>query len=119
MIEHRAADPAAPCNLSGMHGLHFGVALIKPLQRRDCEELAVDAEAEERNGRIEETINVECMGILERAVRARERKVSLQKRANITGSGVVNRDLTLSHLEGIYKCPGREQQANAASSPMP
>jgi hypothetical protein len=59
------------------------VTLINVLQRRDCEELTVDAEAEERNGGVEETINVECMGILRRAVRAREREVSLQKRANI------------------------------------
>jgi hypothetical protein len=66
-------------------------------RRSDCEKLAADAEAVERDGRIEEIVGVKCMDILGLAVRMGELQVALHQPANILGSRIVDRDLGLVH----------------------
>ena len=84
-----------------MHGLHLSVAPIERLQRSDCEELTFEAEAEERDGRIDEAVDVKRMHVLGRAVGIRERKVALQQLAYVLGSRVVDRDLALRHERNL------------------
>lgn len=95
MPDHRPADSAASLCQSGVHGLELGVALIKLLQRSDCEKLPVAAEAEQCDGRIEEIVNVKCMDILSRAVRMSELQMALQQPADVLDPRIINRDLGL------------------------
>jgi hypothetical protein len=97
MTDQRAADPAASRRLGGVHGLQLCVAPVKLLQRPDAEELTIAAEAEERDGRVEETADVKCMDVFGRAVRIGEREVALQQLADVLGPRVVNRDLPFRH----------------------
>jgi alkyldihydroxyacetonephosphate synthase len=101
MVDHRSADPASPRRLRRMHGLQLGVVLIKPLQRAHAEDLTVDAEAEERNGRIDEAVNVKRVHVLGRAMRIGEIEVTLQQFANVLGPRVVNRDLASRHFRNL------------------
>ncbi len=66
------------------------MALVKLRQRCYSEELAVEAKAEEHDGRIYETVHVERMNVLGRAVQVGEREVTLQQLADVLGSRVVN-----------------------------
>jgi hypothetical protein len=116
MIDHRAGDPAASHRLGGVHGLQLRVVPVKLLQCPDAEELTVVAEAEERDGRIEETINVKCMDVLGRAVRIGECEVALEQFVNIVGSRVVNRDLALRHGRSIRAAVPRPDRSNRASA---
>ena len=102
MTDHRAADPAASRRLGGVHGLQLCVAPAKLLQRPDTEELTIAAEAEERDGRVEETVDVKCMDVFGRAVRIGEREVALQQFADVLGPRVVNQDLPLRHGRSIH-----------------
>jgi hypothetical protein len=77
------------------------VANIKLLQGRNSEQFAFEAEAEERDGRIVETVHVERLDALRRAARLGERDVALQQFANVFGSRVVNRDLALRHSRNL------------------
>jgi hypothetical protein len=99
MVDHRSADPAPSGGFGGVHGLQFGVVCIERLERADAEEHAVVAEAEERDGGIEESIHVKRMTVLGRAVRVGERQVALEQQADVLGSRVVRRDLTLRRME--------------------
>ena len=62
---------------------------VQLLQRPDSQELTVEAEAEERDGRVEETFDVKCMNVLGRAVRVGEGEMALQQGADIVGPRVV------------------------------
>ncbi len=75
---------------------------VKLLQRADSEERAVPAKAEERDGRIEEAVHVQGMDALGRGVRTGERQVPLQQLANVVGSRVIYRDLTLRHSTTLH-----------------
>ena len=78
MIDHRPADPATSRRLCGVHGLQLRVRPVKLLECSDSEELTVDAEAEERDGRIKETVDVQRVDVRTRGVLAGEREVALQ-----------------------------------------
>jgi hypothetical protein len=97
MLDHRSPDSATSHLLSGVHGLDLCVAPIELLQRSDCEELTFKAEAEERDGRIHEAVDVKSMDVLGRAVRMGEPKVALQQLANVFSSRVIDRDLAVRH----------------------
>lgn len=96
MIEHRAAYSATSRPLGGVHRLQLRVAAIKPFEGGDPEELIVEAEAEERNGRIEKGVHVKGMDVLRRAVRVGECEMALEQRADVIGSRVVQRDLPVA-----------------------
>jgi hypothetical protein len=78
MIDHRSADPPTSRRLGGVHRLQLCVARRKLLQRSDAEQLTVEAEAEQRQSRIEESVDVKCMDVLRRAVRIGEREMVLE-----------------------------------------
>jgi hypothetical protein len=99
VIEHRAADAAAPRSLGGVHGLQLSVVRVKLLERAYPEQLSAPTEAEERDGRVEESVDVQGMNVLRRGVRVGEREVPLQKLANVGGSRVINRDLGPVHAK--------------------
>ena len=101
MIDYRPADPATSRRLGGMHGLQLRVALVKLLQGSDSEELTLEAEAEEGDSRIDKTAQVKGMDVLGRAVQVGERQVTLQQFANVRGSWVLDRDLTLRHSSNV------------------
>src|ERR1022692_2054558 len=73
--------------LGGVHALQLRVTAVQLLQRSDCQELAAPAEAHESDGRIEETVDVQSVHVLGRAVRSGEREVALQQLANVPGAG--------------------------------
>jgi hypothetical protein len=97
MVDQRSPDPAASRRRSGVHGLHLGVVFVELLQRCNSEKNPVEAEAEERDGGVEETIHVECMDILRRTLGVGELQVALQQCPNVRRAWVVNRDLVIRH----------------------
>jgi len=101
VVENRPTDPATSRRLGGVHGLQLRVVPVKLLQRSDSEELAVPPEAEERDDRIEETVNVQGVDVLGRGVRMGEREVAPQQLANVLRSRVVHRDLVLRHSKNL------------------
>jgi hypothetical protein len=94
-----------------MHALELCVAPIEALQCSHSEELTVEAEAEERDGDIEETVDVKGVDVLGRAMRIGEREVALQKLTNVLRSRVVNRDLTFGHTTNLRD---QEREPNRA-----
>ena len=117
MIEDRPADPAASRRLRGVHGLQLRVVRVKLLQRADPEQLTAPAEAEERDRRIQETVDVKRMNVLGRCVRIGEREMALKQRAYVRGARVVNRDLTLRHSRKIRD--QRKASRGGQRSPRP
>ncbi len=101
MIDHRSPDPAPSSCLGGVHAFQLCMALVKLLQRSDAEQMTIEAEAEEGDGRIEEAVAVERVDILGRALRFREREMPIQQLADIVGSRVVDRDLALWHCANL------------------
>ena len=78
MVDQRLPDPSTSCRRSGVHGLHFGVVFVELLQRGNSEKNPVEAEAEERDGGLEQTIHVKCMDIFGRALGVGELQVVLK-----------------------------------------
>src|SRR5262245_65505579 len=101
MREDRPADATATRVLGCVHGLHLRVLRVELLQGADAEEFAVVAEADERDGQVEEALDVERMNVLGWAVRISEREVTLQQAPNVRVTRVVNRDLTVRHGRSI------------------
>jgi hypothetical protein len=99
VVEHRPSDAAASRSLGGVHGLQLSVVRVKLLERADPEQLSAPTEAEERDGRVEEPVEVQGMNVLRRGVRVGELEVPLQKLANVGGSRVINRDLGSVHAK--------------------
>jgi hypothetical protein len=103
VIDHRSADPSTSGRLGGVHRLQLGVVLIESFQRANSEEFCVEAEAEERDGRIEETFDVECVDVLGRAVLVGECQVTLQQLPHVVGARVVDRDLAFWHRRSFSR----------------
>ena len=101
MIDHRSPYPTPSSCFGGMHAFQLCVAVVKLLQGPDAEQVTVEAEAEERDGGIEEAVTVERMDVLGRALRPREREMPLQQFADIVGSRVVYRDLAVWHCGNL------------------
>jgi hypothetical protein len=72
------------------------VSFVVP-QRSDPEELTFDAEAVDRDRRVEEAVEVERTDVLGRCVRPGEREMALQQGADILPPRVVDPDLAFGH----------------------
>lgn len=93
------------------------MAPIELLQRPDREQLTLDPVAEEGDGRIEETVDVERMHVLGWGVQVGEREVALQESTNIAGARVVYRNLSVRHASNLRDAkPGSPQRARWAGS---
>jgi hypothetical protein len=97
VIEHGAADSAPTGCLGDVHRLELPTVIIELLESPDAEQLTVDPDAEERDGRVEETVDLEGVHVLWRAVRVGEGEMALQERTDILSPGVIDRDLEFSH----------------------
>ena len=67
------------------------------LERPDSEQLAVRADAEEGDRRIEEPVEVEGVDVVGRRDGPRKGEVLLEERANVVPPRIVDRDHELAH----------------------
>src|SRR5579871_3634698 len=95
IAHHGRGDALSPHRLHGVHGFHFGVTCVEPLERARGDELTVLAQAEERHRRIDESLDVQRMNVLRRALRVHEGEVPDQQFLHIWRPRIVNGDVLL------------------------
>jgi hypothetical protein len=77
------------------------VAPVEHLERTNTEKFAIESVAEEQDIRVEQTIEVERMNILGRAVFIGEGQVAFEQRTDVGVARVIRRDLALEHSETV------------------
>ena len=92
VVEQGAADPLTAGCLGDVHRLQLAVRRVELLERSEAEQPGVAACAEQRHPRIEQTVEVEGVDVLERAEQCRERQVPFEQTAHVVGAGVVDGD---------------------------
>jgi hypothetical protein len=115
MVKHRAANAQATDMLSGVHRLQLRVLIIEPLERADSDQLLAAADTEEGDGRIEQAIYLERVGILWRAVQTPELQMMLDELPHVIEPWISNRDVELIHRQAILtaRFPPRSMRAPA------
>src|SRR6202034_637069 len=93
VVDHRSADPSTPRRRGRVHRLDLGVMPFEVPQRANAEELALEAEAVDRDRRIEEAVRVERVDVFGRRVRHGEREMARQQGPDVVGPRVVDLDL--------------------------
>jgi hypothetical protein len=96
VVKHCAADAQATDMLGRVHCLQLRVLIVKPLERADCDQLPVTADAEEGDGRIEQAVDPERVRILWWAVQTPEVQVMLDELSHIIDPWIGD-DLELNH----------------------
>jgi len=99
VVDHCSTDASAPRRVGGVHRLQLRVSVTELLQGAKTEEFVTSAEGEERNGRVEQAVDVQRVAILGRAVLIREGQVARQQRSHVVGSWITDGDLALSHRQ--------------------
>jgi len=97
MIDHRAADAVAPGFLGRVNRLQLEVIGIELFDGADSEQTVFIAQAEERHGDVEQTVEVEGMHVLGRGDATGEVEMPLQESQHIRSARIVD-----SHCPGAH-----------------
>jgi hypothetical protein len=92
MFEHRPTDPLPPRSLARVHGFQLALPWVELLERAHGKKHTVSARAEERDGWVEKTLDVQGMHVLRRTELERVSKVDFQEAADVVGARVVDRE---------------------------
>ena len=91
VVDQRASDSAPPCGDRRVHRLHLGVLRVELLERPDAEQLAVDPQAEERDGGVE-GVGIEDVHAVGRHHTAGKQAVLLEESTDVIAPGIVDLD---------------------------
>ena len=75
-----------------MHRLQLAMGLIQLLERGDSEEDTISAGAEERDGRIQEAVDIQSMDMPGRGDLSRERQVPFEEKSHVLDPGIIDSD---------------------------
>jgi hypothetical protein len=87
-----ATDAPPSSGLACVHRLQLGVRVVELLQRARAEHEAVAASAEERDGRVEQSVEIEGMDVAGWRHAPREGQVPSEQGADVLASWIVRRD---------------------------
>jgi uncharacterized RDD family membrane protein YckC len=90
--EHRPADPVSPRRLAGVHRLDLAVRCVEVLERADAEKSSIAARTEERDGRVEESLDVQRVDMLGGTELVRVGEVDFQELAHVVRSRIFDRE---------------------------
>jgi len=102
MTQHRTSDTLAPHFSRRVHRLQFGVFVVQVFQRANREQRTVASRAEERDRRVDEPIDVECVHVFWWALRMGEREVSFEQCPHVVSAWIVDRDAQFDHNRISY-----------------
>jgi len=77
VVEHRSSDPLGPGCLAGVHRLQFGVGSVEVLERSNPDERTIATGAEDRDRGIQQSLDVQGVGVLRRRAGPREPQMPL------------------------------------------
>jgi hypothetical protein len=97
MVKHRSTDAQATDMLGCVHRLQLRVPIVKPLERADRDQLPAAADTEEGDGGIEQTIDLEGVRILWRAVQTPELQMMLDELSHVIDPWISDDDVKLIH----------------------
>jgi hypothetical protein len=127
MVDHCPPDPGPAYRFGRVHGLQLGVSVSQLPQSPNGEKLAVPAETEKRHSGVNQTVDLESVDFLGKAVRPCMGQMVAQELTNILSPGVFDADLVLGHtpklrdskrnsLRLLAGSPGSPGQPRGASS---